>query len=205
MSSAICLIYLATEYSCSSLPVSAFRQPRRQPASKVIKQASTFNRQLLSPFSCISTSHICLLFRKRWRLFLELAIASCCNLCGVHEEQWLLLVLMFSAGALWRRGRGKEEGESLQLLRGAHLLSLTPPGTRSNLCGDLAPLFTLTHSLPFYFEEAAPNSLCITRDFEEAPVAAWFRLDCRDCCLAELWCGGQVVLAWQQILQWLSH
>lgn len=30
----------------------------------------------------------------------------------------------------------------------AHLLPLTPPGTRSDLCRDLASLFTLTHAFP---------------------------------------------------------
>lgn len=48
----------------------------------------------------------------------------------------------------------------------AHLLPLTPPGTRSDLCRDLASLSTLTHAFPLCSEgETAPNSLCITRAF----------------------------------------
>lgn len=150
MSSAICLIDLATEYSWAFLLVSAFRQPHRRQAaaSKVRNKIQPSSGNSFHPLPRdLQITHL-FLERKNWWLFLKLTIASCPNLCGVHEEQRLLLALMFSVGTLWSRGSRKEEGEQLQLFCCAHLLSLTPPGTCSDLCGDLTPsLLSLLHFL----------------------------------------------------------
>lgn len=66
----------------------------------------------------------------------------------------------------------------------AHLLPLTPPGTRSDLCRDLASLFTLTHAFPLCSEGKPHQIPCALQELSGGPVAAQPRLDCRDCCLA---------------------
>lgn len=43
---------------------------------------------------------------------------------------------------------GRRAGITPLFCSHAHLLPLTPPGTRSDLCRDLASLFTLTHAFP---------------------------------------------------------
>lgn len=91
----------------------------------------------------------------------------------------------------------------------ARLLPVTPPGLRSDLRADLAPLFTLIrasltaprrpHRIPCALQELwgdTPTSLQPhPTHTHTTPVAAWSRLDCRDCCLAApLSCGEGVRL-----------
>lgn len=182
MSSAICLIYLATEYSWHFLLVSAFWQPHGRQA--VLKQGSTFNRQRFTPFS--RNLHITYLFSEKktcdysWSWY----STSCSNFCGVHEERQLLLAFLFSAGTLWSRERRKEEGEPC-----TRLLSPTPPGTCSDLCGDLAP--SSLSLMRFLSAPRRPHQIpgALQELFGRPPVAAWSRLDCRDCLAVLLSCG----------------
>lgn len=89
----------------------------------------------------------------------------------------------------------------------AHLLPLTPLGTRSDLCRDPDSRFALAHAFPFCSEETAPNSMRITRAFgRPSRCSASSRLP-----LTVVWqrrraaVWGQAHLAWQQRLQRLSH
>ncbi len=88
-------------------------------------------------------------------------------------------------GTLRRRGGMREAVTPCSC---SAVMPIYPPwhhrGHALTSAGISPPLFTLTHAFPLCSEETAPNSLCITRAFREAPVAAQPRLDCRDCCLA---------------------
>ncbi|KAM7370702.1 hypothetical protein PAMP_010228 [Pampus punctatissimus] len=73
---------------------------------------------------------------------------------------------------------GREGGRYLKT-RAENYRGLSPLNNPGSRC-----LFTLTHAFPLCSEKTAPNSLCITRAFREAPIAAQPRLDWRDSCLA---------------------
>lgn len=182
MSSAICLIYLVTEYSWALILVSAFSQPCREPAaaaaalaaaaaaaSTLVKQGWSLDMQL-HPTPCLPTDppsrHICVcvqirlvIFRPQiWQVFpIPICVALGVCVCVGGE----------SVKAPCEEGR--RAGITPVLCSHAHLLPLTPPGMRSDLCRDLAPLFTRAHAFPLRSEETAPNSMCITRAFSGRP------------------------------------
>lgn len=130
---------------------------------------------------------ICFLIR--WWFHPKLTIISCSNLHGVWGELCCSLFWgslgRISEGTPQRgKGRSGESGYNPMFCSHAHLL---PPYTSRDVLWPLQgsrSLFTLTHAFPLCSEETAPNSMCITRAFQEAPVAARPGLDWRDCCLA---------------------
>lgn len=194
MSSAICLIYLVTEYSWALILVSAFSQPcREQPAaaaaaaSTVIKQARSFDRQLLHSFpeilSCV-TPNVCF-FNKvadfAWsRQSLPVPICkgepSCClSLWGARDE---------SVKAPCEEEVGEESGYN------PVCSALMPIYSPWHLWGHaLTSAGISTPSLPslmrFLSAQRKPHQIpCALQELSGGPLAAQPRLDCRDCCLA---------------------
>lgn len=186
MSSAICRIYLVTEYSWALKLVSAFSQPCNQ-QQLYCHQTGLILRH---PSSCPFPKH---------PLF-----------CFVFFNKVVLLALRRCGTTQWKRPvkkRGKRSGYNPMFRTHAHLLPLTPLGTRSDLCRDPDSRFALAHAFPFCSEETAPNSMRITRAFgRPGRCSASSRLP-----LTVVWqrrraaVWGQAHLAWQQRLQRLSH
>lgn len=87
----------------------------------------------------------------------------------------------------------------------AHLVPLTPPGTRSDLCRDLTP--SSLSLMRFLSAPWKPHQIpCALQQHSGGPIAAWPRLDCRDCLAALPSCGvGLDTLSMAVEMQWLSH
>lgn len=188
MSSAICLIYLVTEYSWVLIPV-----PRRQPAaaSAVIKHAWSVDMQLQKNKSTFSSHRR--LFSNRVAISPEadnrFPFPICVPCAGSHAE-----ALGDESVKAPLRRRKKEGG-----VRGAGIAPrvlqscpFTPPDASEDTLWPLRgsrSLFTLAHAFPLCSKENRTEFLVRYKCFsgggkKKALVAARPRLDCRDCCLA---------------------
>ena len=151
MSSAICLIYLCHWiFMRPDTGVSLQPAVQRKPGvshSAVITRAPSDVPEILV---CV-TFFVCFLIR--WWFALEANNRFLFQfVCVVRRGG----VVLSRSEALWDESAkapcdkegGRRAGITPLFCSHAHLLPLTPPGTRSDLCRDLASLFTLTHAFP---------------------------------------------------------
>lgn len=196
-------------------------QPAVQTTSSRLYSHQTSTIPVSSERSSLTLSFFCFLdffyrWKIRWWLCPELTTISCSNLCGMRAE-----LCCFSLWGAWgrvrvgtprrRRGRrregGREESEYNPVYCShAHLLSLTPPGTRSDLCGDLAPSLLSLMRFPSALGKSHQIP-CALQELSGGP--SWRLASSRLPWLlfgsaAEPRCRVRL-FAWQQRLQRLSH
>lgn len=169
--------------------MSAFSQPRREPASStVIKHAPSFHMQLLSSILSF-TSHLSLFSNK-------VVISPEADTRFLFQFVWHVsgaVLLLRRSGDESVKAPCEEEKEA-----GGRRAGITP-------CSAVIPIYSPWHlrghaltsagiSLPLcahscVFSVLRGNSTKFHvhyKSFQEAPVTAWSHLDCRDCCLAVL-------------------
>lgn len=190
MSSAICLIYLVTEYSWALILVSAFSQPcREQPGSSSLYSHQTGSilrhatPSLLLRDPRLRHANVCFLIR--WWFRLELTIASCSNLQG--GAIMLPVALRRSGTSQWKHPAKKRGEESRYNPVCSALMPIYSPwhlwGHALTSAGISTP--SLLSLMRFPSAQRKPHQIpCALQELSGGPVAAQPRLDCRDCCLA---------------------
>lgn len=209
MSSAICLIYLVTEYSWALILVSAFSQLCRErpaAASTVIEHAWSFDVHLLQPFpESVFVLHQRLFLNEGW-FCLKRTIASRSNLQG---GAMLLLPARRSGMSQWKHP-AKKRGKRAGITPCSALMPADSPwhlwGHALTSAGISTP--SLLSLMRFLSAQRKPHQIpCALQELLGGPVAGsalsrlpWLVWQRRR---AAVW--GQALLAWQQRLQRLSH
>lgn len=174
-------------------------QPAVQTTSSRLYSHQTSTIPVSSERSSLTLSFFCFLdffyrWKIRWWLCPELTTISCSNLCGMRAE-----LCCFSLWGAWgrvrvgtprrRRGRRREGGRRASITLCTAVMPVYSPwhlqGHALTSAGISPPLYSHSCVSPPLWGNRT-KFLVHYKSFREAPVDAWPRLDCHDCCSAAL-------------------